>query len=264
MMTNRGPAPTPLFALAVFLSLVLAAACCTLAGATPEQPGAGGSSDQFQAKFHEWNTLYKQALVGTNRPDARADTLLSATNDALAAWLVVLDRFYESAPLVYAADANWQRDLATVTGYLEIARRQLASGRVTQAHRALGPVRSALLDLRRRNGIAYYGDVLFEYHNAMERACDPIIADPSSVTQAALPTIAGLVRDARTAWQRVLDFGFTPVDESEREKHCELVAGETKALQQLEAAVTSGDPASITSAAQEVKAHYRDLYLAFG
>ncbi len=263
-MTSRAPAAASLPARAVFASLLLIAACCTLAIAASEQLGAGQSSDQFQAKFQEWNTLYKQALVGTNRPDARADTLLLTTNDALAAWVALLGRFYETAPSVYAADANWQRDLATVTGYLEIARRLLASGRVMQAHRALGPVRSVLLDLRRRNGIAYYGDALFEYHNVMEAACDPIIADPRSATQAALPTIAGLVREARTAWQRVLDFGFTPVGEGEREKHRELVAGETKAVQQLEAAVRSGNLASITSAAQEVKAYYRALYLAFG
>jgi len=98
----------------------------------------------------------------------------------------------------------------------------------------------------------------------MERACDPIIADPNSVTRTSLPDIAGRVRDARTAWQHVLDFGFTPVGDGEQEKHRELVAGETKALQQLEAAVTSGDLASITSAAREVKTRYRDLYLAFG
>lgn len=153
---------------------------------------------------------------------------------------------------------------ATVTGYLEIARRQLALGHVTQAHGALGLVRSVLLELRRRSGIAYYGDVLFEYHNAMERACDPIIADPNSVTRTSLPDIAGRVRDARTAWQHVLDFGFTPVGDGEQEKHRELVADETKALQQLEAAVTSGDLASIASATREVKTRYRDLYLAFG
>jgi len=263
-MTDWVPAPSPFLARAVFLSLILIAACCAMAGATPKHPGAGGSSDQFQAKFQEWNTLYKQALVGTNRPEARADTLLLIANDALAAWLVLLDRFYESPPSVYAADAGWQRDLATVTGYLEIARRDLASGRLAEAHRALGPVRSVLLDLRRRNGIAYYGDILFEYHNVMERACDPIIADPDSVTRPSLPDIAGRVRAARTVWQHVLGFGFTPVHESEREKHRDLIARETKALQQLEAAVTSGDLASIASAAQEVKAHYRELYLAFG
>jgi hypothetical protein len=72
------------------------------------------------------------------------------------------------------------------------------------------------------------------------------------------------VRDAQAAWEHVLDFGFNPVSESEREKHRELVAAESRALLQLEAAVTSGDLASITSAAQEVKAHYRALYLAFG
>jgi hypothetical protein len=264
MMTNRALAPAPLLAMAVIVSFVLVGACYASTDRAPDHPGAGALTDRFEVTFQAWNALYKQALVGTNRPDARADTLLSLTNDALTAWLVVLDRFYESPPSVYAADAYWQRDLATVTGYLEIARRQLASGRVTQAHRALGPVRSVLLDLRRRNGIAYYGDVLFEYHNAMEAACDPVIADPSSVTQAALPGIAGRVRDARAAWQHVLDFNFSPVDESGRQKHRELIAAESRALLQLETAVTSGDAASITVAAQEVKAHYRTLYLAFG
>jgi hypothetical protein len=263
-MALRAPAPIPLLAAAALLAMALTAIRPACAGEPAEQLGAGPLTDQFEVTFQAWNALYKQALVGTNRPDARADTLLSATNDALAAWLVVLDRFYESPPSVYAADANWQRDLAAVTGYLEIARRQLASGRVAQAHRALGPVRSVLLDLRRRNGIAYYGDVLFEYHNAMERACDPIIADPDSVTGASLPDIAGRVRDARTAWQHVLDFSFAPVDEGEREKHRELLAHETETLQQLEAAVTSSDLALIASAAQEVKARYRELYLAFG
>ena len=263
-MTSHAPAPAPLLAMAAIVSLVLVGACYGGIDTARDQPGAGARDDQFEATFQAWNALYKQALVGTNRPDARADTLLSTTNYALGAWLVVLDRFYGSAPSVYAADANWQRDLATVTGYLEISRRLLASGRVTQAHKALGPVRSVLLDLRRRNGIAYYGDVLFEYHNVMEAACDPIIADPESITRASLPDIALRVRDARAAWQRVLDFGFNPDSESEKEKHRELLARETKALQQLEAAVTSGDLASITSAAQEVKAHYRNLYLAFG
>jgi len=263
-MALRPPALTPLLAMAVLASLVLVGACYAGIDMAPDQPGAGARDDQFGATFQEWNALYKQALVGTNRPDARADTLLLTANDALAAWLVVLDRFYESAPSVYAADANWQRDLATVTGYLEIARRLLASGRLIQAHRALGPVRSVLLDLRRRNGITHYGDALFEYHNVMEAACDPIIADPNSVTPASLPDIAGRVRDARAAWERVLDFGFNPVPESESEKHRELVAAESRALLQFEAAVTSGDLASIASAAQEVKAHYRALYLAFG
>jgi len=262
-MALRAPAPTFLLAVAVLLAMGLTAIRPACAGEPAEQLG-GALSDQFEATFQAWNALYKQALVGTNRPDARADTLLSATNDALGAWLVVLDRFYESPPSVYAADANWQRDLATMTGYLEIAPRLLASGRVMQAHWALGPVRSVLLDLRRRNGISYYGDVLFEYHNVMERACDPIIADPNSVTRPSLPGIACRVRDARTAWQRVLDFRPNPASESESDKHRELLAREANALQQLEAAVTSGDAASITSAAQEVKAHYRALYLAFG
>jgi len=263
-MGRHAPAPVPLLAMAVLVSLVLVGACFAATDRAPDQPGAGALTDRFEVTFQAWNALYKQAIVGTNRPDARADTLLSLTNGALAAWLVVLDRGYESPPSVYAADANWQRDLATVTGYLEIARRQLASGRVMQAHRALGPVRSVLLDLRRRNGISSYGDVLFEYHNVMEAACDPIIADPKTITQASLPDMAGRVRDARAAWQHVLDFGFNPVSESESEKHRELLARETKALQQLEAAVTSGDLVSTTSAAQEVKAHYRTLYLAFG
>jgi hypothetical protein len=263
-MSRHALAPARLLAMVVSASLLLLGACHASTDRAPDQPGMGACSSQFETTFQGWNVLYKQALVDTNRPDAQADSLLPVTSDALAAWLALLDQFYQSPPPVYVADADWQRDLATVTGYLEIARRLLASGRVTQAHKALGPVRSVLLDLRRRNGIACYGDVLFEYHNVMEAACDPIIADPNSVTRASLPDIACRVRDARTAWQHVHDFGFNPVSESEREKHREIVAAESRALLQLEAAVTSGDAASITPAAQAVKAHYRALYLAFG
>jgi hypothetical protein len=253
-----------LLAAMLVMGLALTGACAAGAGGAGGQAGVGAPTDQFEADFQAWNVLYKQVLVGSNSAEACADQLLRTTDDALTAWQVVLDRYYGQAPPVYAADANWARDLATVTGYLTIAREQLATGRVKQAHQALGPIRAVLLDLRRRHGVAYYGDTLFEYHNAMEKACDPVLAAPASVTASSPPDLAGRVREARAAWQRVLDFGFAPAEEEGRSKHQDLVARASAALAQLEAVVAAGDFTSIPAAAQEVKARYRALYLAFG
>jgi hypothetical protein len=107
--------------------------------------------------------------------------------DAMAArWAALSDRFRNQPPAPFAADPAWRASLDAITGRIETARAQLEAGDAAGAAAALVPIRAALGNLRRRNGIVTFSDRIDAFSAAMAtmwvyRREPPDLADPQTI-----------------------------------------------------------------------------------
>jgi hypothetical protein len=213
----------------------------------------------FSTLYEAFNDNYKQALFATSEGGKeRAARELAGTR---IAWEMLLARYYDAPPEQFAKDHRWQADLATMTGYIEIADLQLGAGKLQQAHDALEPVRHLWLEIRQRNGIPWFGDELTRFHDVMEPVVQLAVA---GVRESSVGAFEAKLGDLSKAWRRVEEFGFAPRS-MERQKQCEeMMAAETQAIANLEKATGARDYGNIGPLALAVKRAFAALYLAFG
>ncbi len=213
----------------------------------------------FSTLYEAFNDNYKQALFATSEGNKeRAARELTGTR---IAWEMLLARYYDAPPEQFAKDSRWQADLATITGYIEIADLQLGAGKLQQAHGALEPVRHIWLEIRQRNGVPWFGDELARFHDAME----PVVQlATAGVTERGIGELAAEVANLTHAWQKVQEFGFAPRSTERRKQLGEMMASETQAVANLEKATGARDYGNIGPLALAVKRAFAALYLAFG
>jgi len=84
-------------------------------------------------------------------------------------WTPFIKRYAAKPPDVYGADPGWQATFGEVSANLAVARTAAAKGDVDTARRAVGTMRKALADLRRRNGIFVFEDCVDEMRQAFGR-----------------------------------------------------------------------------------------------
>lgn len=85
------------------------------------------------------------------------------------AWAGIAERFADNPPPRFKADKQWRASLAAVTAATGRALAFAEADRLREAHETLGEVRRALSNLRRRNNVTVFADLVEAYGEQVAR-----------------------------------------------------------------------------------------------
>ena len=183
--------------------------------------------------------------------------------DAMAArWAGLNERFRNQPPAAFAEDPAWRASLDEVTGRVADARAKLEAGDSEGAETALKPIRAALGDLRRRNGIVTFSDRIDAFSATMtaiwvHRRNPPDMTDPQ-----ALATLAGQARALRQALDEVA--AGPPVEIAGDSQFQRLIEGAFESVATIDRAIEARDPALLIGALREIRSSEQLLWMNFG
>ncbi len=243
----------------ILCALALFAALLAPALLTPTAARADATAD------------FLEAAAGAYAPYRGAMSYLHTGNIGLAAlaldataarWAGLCDRFRDRPPAAFAKDPAWQASHDAITGRLETARAQLESGDGKGAAATLAPIRAALGDLRRRNGIVTHSDRIDAFSAAMDaiwvhRRNPPDMADPQ-----ALAALAGQARRLRRSLEEVAK--DPPARTAGDPQFQRLIEGAFGSLATIDRAVETQSPALLISALREIRSSVQLLWMNFG
>jgi hypothetical protein len=224
----------------------------------------GLSVDTLRQDMVMLDKVYIAALALTNQGKAAESRM--AISRLAQAWEDFSARHRGANP----GDAQWQKDFDTVAQSIRDAAGIAASDRnLLDAHEALEQVRFVMLKLRTRNGIQYFGDRLTEFHEPMEAiALAAKDKTAEALADGDIARIRSLLAEAGALWRGVMNAPFDAdtyrLEPQQYEQARKLMQHEQQALAQLEAALGSGDKASIIKAAAGIKPPFAALYTSFG
>lgn len=211
----------------------------------------------FDKAFIPSLVLTKQGKV---EPAAKAMELL------MQGWEAFKSKHYESK----APDTEWKTDFDRIEKHILVAASMVKTAKgLIPAHEELEKVRLIALQLRQRNDIGYYLDLLIEFHDPMEEIFHTgKDISPEDLDEEAMKSLSETVSKARALWQQAREapfeqdlYGFTaPMVQKMKGYH----EAEQRALDRVAAAIGSNDKAAITKAARGVKSSYAMLYKMFG
>jgi len=243
------------------LTVVLCAVTCLLCAAGGALAGEryDPTAPPFSSLYNAFNDSYKQALYATQQGDEeRAGSELGATR---MTWQMLLTQYYRNPPESYRRDARWQGDLATITGYIEIAKMELGAKKVPEAHEALEQVRRIWMAVRQRNGVRWFSDELTRFEDVLEPV---VLFVTGGVSDSTIRNLAGKVDGMASAWQQVAAFGYRPASAERQKLLQDMIAAETQAISNLRKAVAGRDYPSLRPLVMEVRKAFAAVYLTFG
>ncbi len=164
-----------------------------------------------------------------------------------------------------ATDAAWRSDIDRINALFYDMNATLDGSRPELAIAPLKRMRTDMIRLRQRNGIAYYLDDLVAFSEPMEAIV--LVASRKEPVDDAVGRIRVLFPAAKQAWQRVAiqepREGFK-LTAGQREEVNRRRDAETSALDTLEKALAGKESAAVLSAATGIKPPFERLYYFFG
>ncbi len=183
--------------------------------------------------------------------------------DAMAArWEGLNHRFRNQPPAAFAQDPAWRASLDKITGRIETARAKIEAGDAAGAAATLAPIRAALGDLRRRNGIVTFSDRIDTFSAAMDilwvyRRNPPDMADPQA--------LAALAEQARALRQALEDVASGPPTKIASDPQFQrLIEGAFGSIETIDRAIETRNPALLIGALREIRSSERLLWMNFG
>lgn len=125
-----------------------------------------GDYEDFTDISAQASEHYRQALfyLRTENPGIAVIEL----NSMAEKWRVLMDRFYNAPPDVFAQDTEWQRTLSSVVETISVATSVANKGVSAKARELLLPIRQTLAEMRARNGVTGFADCVNEMNAAMD------------------------------------------------------------------------------------------------
>ena len=237
--------------------LLIAALCTALLWPTATRADATAAFLEASAEAY---APYRSAMSYLHTGNAG---LAALALDAMAArWAALCDRFRNQPPAAFAEDPAWRASLDAITGRIETARAQLEAGDAAGAAAALAPIRAALGNLRRRNGIVTHSDRIDAFSAAMDaiwvhRRNPPHMADPQAVA-----ALAEQTRTLRRALEAVA--AGRPAKIAGDPQFQRLIEGSFESIATIERAIETRDPAFLISALREIRSSEQLLWMNFG
>ncbi|MHA1154283.1 MAG: hypothetical protein ACTSQ7_16820 [Alphaproteobacteria bacterium] len=241
------------------LALALFAALLWPALLWPASARADANAE-FLAASAEAYAPYRGAVayLHTGNPGLAALAL-----DAMAArWAGLCDRFRNQPPAAFAQDPAWRASLDDITSRVAEARAKIEAGDGKGAETALKPIRAALGDLRRRNGIVTHSDRIDALSAAMDaiwvhRRNSPDMADPQ--------VLAALAEQARTLRRTLEDVAAGPPEKIVNDpQFLRLIEGSFIDVATIDRAIEARDPVLLISALRGIRSSERLLWMNFG
>jgi hypothetical protein len=123
-------------------------------------PAAGASElSAFNSAVADAYGHYRQASFYLRR-SASPDVAALELESFIEKWQAVVERFADAPPDAFADDPQWGGTLKEIASRAGTALAALDSGDAEAAGETLAPVRGLLGDLRRRNGVTTYSDLI--------------------------------------------------------------------------------------------------------
>lgn len=228
----------------------------------------GGISIQGIAatRLEEFNTVlvdayasYRTALFQSNNQER--DKSRVAVQEFQRQWQVIIDRYADAPPEVYASDPSWKRTVQRIAEIAAAGLQEIEHGRVGEGHEVLEAIRDELVRLRARNGVYVFSDAINAYHGVMEGVLGqkptPATLDSQARTnlREKLGVLLYLAEDIRDR---------TPPDNRGNKEYEQLLQGLFDSIAALRAALDTGDPDSVAKAIKALKPAYAKLFLKFG
>lgn len=180
------------------------------------------------------------------------------------AWAEIAQKFAAAPPPRFAGDKRWRQSISAVTATTAKALAECEAGRLKEAHRMLGEVRSALSDLRRRNSIVLFTDHVEAYGVQVARLSRlrTQIRKAGKLTPEALEDLGHVARALRTAVQNISN--RAPADLLSDPAFRASIEGNFKSVSLLERGVRRKNLRAVTGSVSAVRSDYVLLYIRYG
>ena len=139
--------------------------CLVIAVLSPIGTKAAEVHD-FHAAVVDAYSHYREAsfYIHTGNPGVAA-LELQLLNDK---WQEIITRFAAKPPGIYSEDKSWRTSLTEIGERISQGQMAAGDGDIKTAKATLGPVRTLLSDLRRRNGVTTYSDLIDQANKAYD------------------------------------------------------------------------------------------------
>mgnify|MGYP003571176270 CR=1 FL=1 len=218
------------------------------------------STDAFNKAVAEAYAGYRAAASYLRTGNAGLASLELAS--ALESWGNVVVANSDSPPPPYADDPKFVSTLTDIEKTLEIAMAKAEDGDSESALDTLEPVRGAIYDLRKRNGVRLYADCITELNRAMEplykhRRDPPNLSFPTVREQVAAEsrTYENLLKDCRS---------MAPAAYEKDPEFQRLFDGTLESVQSMYPAIESQEPERVVNVLRELRSFDRIIYFRFG
>lgn len=187
---------------------------------------------------------------------------------AMASYNQAWDSFHATYRDYRASWWSWMQPLENVDSHVDMAADYVASGDYLMAHEeALESVRTTMRDFRRTNGFPKFTtDLLTDFHSIMGTMFG--VVNSPGYNHQDISTLEILYKQASKAWSTVeknpVDQTLWSLSDSKAMAYDMAVEAERLALDTLEAALASGDLATIKAAVFAIKPPQAKAYLILG
>lgn len=226
-------------------------------------PLMGLNTNDLRQDMVKLDKVYIAALALTTQGKVAESRKVMET--LTKSWKNFRSAYYDANP----KDRQWKADFDKVDHMIAEAAAIVVSDRkVTDAHEALEDVRMVMMKLRSRNKIEYFVDRLTGFHEPMEvivlNAKDKT---PETITDADIGRIRKMLPEAEKRWNIVmagkLDAKTYQLDKEQFEQARKLMQVQQRALDDLKAALASGDKQKIIKTAVGIKPNFAELFMTF-
>jgi hypothetical protein len=237
----------------------LSTACLLLALLWPALARADETADFLKASAEAYRP-YRGAVVYLHTGNAGIAAL--ALEEMAERWARVCGRYRARPPPAFAADPSWRASLDEVSRRIEEARARIEAGDAAGAGAILGPIRTVLGDLRRRNGVVTFSDRIDAFSAALEslwvhRDDPPDLSDAGVVAR--LAAQARALREALETVHKDVPAALAGDPQLHR-----LLEGSRTAAGRLEQAIDGGDRELFIGTLRELRSFEQILWLNFG
>lgn len=237
------------------LGVLAVALALPLPGAT-----ARGGEAEFAGAFAAAAPFYREATFYSRT--GNTDVAGLSLDEFVTRWALIAGNFAGKPPPEYAADPKWGATLAEVLDRAETGLKALDAGDPQAAHEAIAPIRGIFADLRKRNGIVGWSDLVDELSAAM----DGLMQYRRTVTDLKNPEILPGVRSQAervvALFERCRREAAAEIAASPEFKR--LMAGAAESADRMMRSLETGDLRLFRIGSGELRSTERLLYLQFG
>jgi len=226
--------------------------------------GAGAAFADLRKNFVAFDKAFIPPLALTNqeklKPSEKAMKILEKE------WSEFKAKYYDYNP----KDAQWKSDFDEADKLIREAGDVVRSGKnLFSAHETLEGIRILFMELRKRNRIDYYIDLLTEFHEHMEFIFHAGKENtPASLTDEDIKSVKITLSEAEEVWGRIKTarfdkelYDFDDRKVTEMQHYIDL---ETAALNKLKMSIQNLDKPSIIKTAMAIRPNYAKLYKMLG
>lgn len=230
---------------ALILSLILAA-------------GMVRAADPVTDAMQQAYPPYRVALSQTNK-NAQGESR-QAVAQAQRGWNQIAIQFSANPPGPYDRDPGFSGSLAKVSQIYAKAADEIEKNQLTTAHETLEGARDAMAEMRQRNQVIVYSDIMNAYHAQMEHVLiegEKTLAAPNGLLQltaqvGALEYLAGTLKSA------------APPEYLKNDEFNSVYKAVDKSVSELKAALFLQDVAKVKEAMGKIKGPYSKMFIKFG